>query len=124
MHQREQITKPSRPLLARLDHRQLNSHKSKFVRSNRRNVQYIKSSLLYEDEILGVPVNGLIVTKIFNGKINPKKPVKRDKEDIQIYLSKHVKARNIGINDVEIIDKECGTLGIKSQQIYDRFARE
>jgi hypothetical protein len=124
MHQREQITKPPQALSARLDHRQLNSHKSKFVRSNRRNVQYIKSSLLYEDEILGVPVHGLIVAKIFNGKLNPKKPVKRDKEDIQIYLSKHVKARNLGINDVEIIDKECGTIGIKRQQIYDRFARE
>ena len=107
-----------------MDHRQLNSHKSKFVRSNRRNVQYIKSSLLYEDEILGVPIHGLIVAKIFNGKINPKKLIKRDKEDIQIYLSKHVKARNIGINDVEIIDKELGIIGIKKNQIYDRFACE
>jgi hypothetical protein len=124
MHQREQITKPPQALSARLDHRQLNSHKSKFVSSNRRNVQYIKSSLLYEDEILGVPVHGLIIAKIFNGKLNPKKPVKRDKEDIQIYLSKHVKTRNLGINDVEIIDKECGTIGIKRKQIYDRFARE
>ena len=114
MHQREQITKPPQVLLTRLDHRQLNSHKSKFVRSNRRNVQYIKSSLLYENEILGVPVHGLIVAKIFNGKLNPKKLIKRDKEDIQIYLFKHVKAQNIGINDVEIIDRECGTIGIKS----------
>ena len=63
MHQHEQITKPPQVLSTRLDHRQLNSHKSKFVRSNRRNVQYIKSSLLYEDEILGVPVHGLIVAK-------------------------------------------------------------
>ena len=62
--------------------------------------------------------------KIFNRKLNSKKPIKKDKEDIQIYLSKHVKARNIGINDVEIIDKECGTIGIKRDQIYDRFARE
>ena len=35
-----------------------------------------------------------------------------------------MKARNIGINDVKIIDKECGTIGIKRDQIYDRFARE
>jgi len=124
MHQREQITKPLQTLLTRLNHRQLNSHKSKFVRSNRRNVQYIKSSLLYEDEILGVLVHGLIVAKIFNGKLNPKKLIKRDKEDIQIYLSKHVKARNIEINDVKIINKECETIGIKRDQIYDRFARE
>src|SRR5947207_1705069 len=124
MHQREQLTKPLQALSVRLDHRQLNSHKSKFVRSNRRNVQYIKSSLLYEDEILGVPVHGLIVAKIFNGKLNSKKPIKRDKKDIQIYLSKHVKAQNIGINDVEIIDKELGIISIKKDQIYDRFARE
>ena len=124
MHQREQLTKPLQALSARLDHRQLNSHKSKFVRSNRRNVQYIKSSLLYEDEILGVPVHGLIIAKIFNGKFNPKKLIKRDKEDIQIYLSKYMKARNIGINDVEIIDKELGIIGIKKDQIYDRFACE
>ena len=124
MHQRELLTKPPQALSARLDHRKLNSHKSKFVRSNRRNVQYIKSSLLYEDEILGVPVHGLIVAKIFNGKINPKKPIKRDKEDIQIYLTKHVKAKNIGINDIEIIDKELGIIGIKRDQIYDRFVRE
>ena len=50
--------------------------------------------------------------------------IKRDKEDIQIYLSKHVKVRNIGINDVEIIDKELGIISIKKDQIYDRFARE
>ena len=35
-----------------------------------------------------------------------------------------MKARNIGINDIEIIDRECGTIGIKRNQIYDRFARE
>ena len=50
--------------------------------------------------------------------------IKRDKEDIQIYLSKHVKVQNIRINDIEIIDKECGTIGFKRNQIYDRFARE
>src|SRR4051794_36396495 len=88
MHQYEQITKPPQSLSTRLDYRQLNSHKSKFVRSNRHNVQYIKSSLLYKDEILGVPVHGLNIAKIFNGKLNPKKLIKRDKEDIQIYLSK------------------------------------
>ena len=65
------------------------------MRSNRRNVQYIKSSLLYEDEILGVPVHGLIVAKIFNGKLNLKKLIKRDKEDIQIYLSKQLVLRGI-----------------------------
>ncbi len=123
MHQREIITKPPKALSARLDHRQLNSNKSKFVKSNRRNVQYIKSSLLYEEEILGVPVQGLIVAKIFNGKINPKKLMKKDNDDIQIRLSRHMKARNLGINDIEIIDKECGTIGIKRDQIYDRLAR-
>ena len=107
MHQREIITKPPRVLTARLDHRQLNSNKSKFVKSNRRNVQYIKSSLLYEEEILGVPVQGLIVAKIFQGKINPKKLMKKDNDNIQIRLSRHIKARNLGINDIEIIDKEC-----------------
>src|SRR5881227_2956439 len=117
IHQREQITKPPQVLSTRLDHRHLNSHKLKFVRSNRCNMQYIKSSLLYEDEILGVPVHGLIVAKIFNRKLNPKKLIKRDKEDIQIYLSKHMKAKNIGINDVEIIDREYETIGIKRDQI-------
>ena len=80
MHQRELLTKPPQAFSARLDHRKLNSHKSKFVRSNRRNVQYIKSSLLYEDEILGVPVHRLIVAKIFNGKLNSKKPIKGTKK--------------------------------------------
>ena len=122
MHQRELITKPSRALSARLDHRQLNSNKSKFVRSNRHNIQYIKSSLLYKEEILGVPVRGLIVAKIFNGKINEKRPINRDKNDIQLHLSRHVKARNLGINDIEIIDKECGTIRVKRDQIYDRLA--
>src|SRR5256884_7774284 len=101
MHQQEIITKPSKALLARLDHRQLNSNKSKFVSSNSRNVQYIKSSLLYEEEILGVPVQGLIVAKIFNGKINPKKPMKKNNDDIQIRLFRHMKAQNLGINDIE-----------------------
>ena len=123
MHQREIITKPPQALSARLDHKQLNSYKSKFVRSQRRNVQYIKSSLLYEEEIQGVPVRGLIVAKIFNGKLNPKKPMKKDKDDIQIYLSKHVKARNLGINDIEIIDNELGTIGVKRDQIDSRLSR-
>ena len=48
--------------------------------------------------------------------------MKKDNDDIQIYLSKHVKARNLGINDIEIIDKECGILGIKKDQIHDRLA--
>ena len=98
---------------ARLDHRKLNSHKSKFVRSNRCNIQYIKSSLLYEEKILGVSVQGLVIAKVFTGKLNLKKPMKRNNEDVQIYLSRHVKARNLGINDIEIIDKECGTIGVK-----------
>jgi hypothetical protein len=79
--------------------------------------------LLYEEEILGVPVQGLIVAKVFNGKLNPKKPMKKDNKDIQIYLSRHMKARNLGINDIEIIDKECGIIGIKRDQIYDRLTR-
>ena len=78
---------------------------------------------MYEEEILGVPVQGLIVAKIFNGKINPKKPMKKDNDDIQIRLSRHMKARNLGINDIEIIDKECGIIGVKRDQIYDRLAR-
>ena len=123
MHQRELLTKPPQALLARLDHRKLNSHKSKFVRSNRCNIQYIKSSLLYEEEILGVPVQGLVIAKVFTGKLNPKKPMKRNNEDVQIYLSRHVKARNLRINDIEIIDKECGTIGVKRDQIYARLAR-
>ena len=123
MHQRELLTKPPQALSVRLDHRKLNSHKSKFVRSNRCNVQYIKSSLLYEEEILGVPVQGLVIAKVFTGKLNPKKPMKRNNEDVQIYLSRHVKARNLGINDIEIIDKECETIGVKKDQIYDRLAR-
>src|SRR5437868_129751 len=115
MHQRELLTKPSQALSVRLDHRKLNSHKLKFVRSNRCNVQYIKSSLLYEEEILGVPVQGLIIAKVFTGKLNLKKPMKRNNEDIQIYLSRIVKARNLEINDIEIIDKECGTIGVKRE---------
>ena len=78
--------------------------------------------MLYEEEILGVPVQGLIIAKVFNGKLNSKKPMKKNKDDIQIYLSKHVKAQNLGINDIEIIDKECETIGIKRDQIYERFA--
>ena len=77
MHQRELLTKPPQALSARLDHRKLNSHKSKFVRSNRCNIQYIKSSLLYEEEILGVPVQGLVIAKVFTRKLNPKKPMKK-----------------------------------------------
>jgi len=123
MHQRELLTKPSQALSARLDHKKLNSHKSKFVRSNRCNVQYIKSSLLYEEEILGVPVQGLVIVKVFTGKLNLKKPMKRNNEDVQIYLSRYVKARNLGINDIEIIDKECETIGVKRDQIYARLAR-
>ena len=49
--------------------------------------------------------------------------MKRKNEDVQIYFSKHVKARNLGINDIEIIDKECGTIGVKRDQIYKRLAR-
>ena len=49
--------------------------------------------------------------------------MKRNNEDVQIYLSRHVKARNLGINDIEIIDKECGTIGVKRDQIYARLAR-
>jgi len=113
MHQREIMMKPPKAIPAQLDHRQL----------NRRNVQYIKSSLLYEEEILGVPVQGLIVAKIFNGKINPKKLMKKDNDDIQIRLSRHMKAQNLGINDIEIIDKECRIIGVKRDQIYDRLAR-
>src|SRR5436190_19708192 len=94
IHQRELLTKPPQTLSVRLNHRKLNSHKSKFVRSNRCNVQYIKSSLLYEEEILGVPVQGLIIAKVFTRKLNLKKPMKRNNEDIQIYLSRHVKAQN------------------------------
>ena len=45
MHQRELITKPPRALSARLDHKQLNSNKSKFVRSNRRNVHWVDKSI-------------------------------------------------------------------------------
>ena len=30
--------------------------------------------------------------------------------------------RNLGINDIEIIDKECGTIEVKKDQIYDRLA--
>ena len=93
------------------------------MRSNRYNVQYIKSSLLYEEEILGVPVQGLVIAKIFTGKLNSKKLMKRNNEDVQIYLSRHVKAQNLGINDIEIIDKECGIIGVKRDQIYTRLAR-
>ena len=67
---------------------------------------FIKSSLLYEEEILGVPVQDLVIAKVFTRKLNLKKPMKRNNEDVQIYLSRHVKARNLGINDIEIIDKE------------------
>ena len=49
--------------------------------------------------------------------------MKRKKEEVQIYLSKHVKAQNLGINDIEIIDKECGTIGVKRDQIHARLAR-
>ena len=49
--------------------------------------------------------------------------MKRNNEDVQIYLSRHVKARNLGINDIEIIDKKCGTIGVKRDQIYTRLAR-
>ena len=31
--------------------------------------------------------------------------MKRKNGDVQIYLSRHVKAQNLGINDIEIIDK-------------------
>ena len=47
--------------------------------------------------------------------------MKRNNEDVQIYLSRHVKAQNLGINDIEIIDKECGTIGVKRDQIYTRL---
>ena len=49
--------------------------------------------------------------------------MKKNKDKIQIYLSRHVKAQNLGINDIEIIDKECGTIGVKRDQIYDRLSR-
>ena len=49
--------------------------------------------------------------------------MKRNNEDIQIYLSRHVKARNLRINDIEIIDRKCGTIGVKRDQIYARLAR-
>src|SRR5437868_2987517 len=48
--------------------------------------------------------------------------MKRNNEDVQIYLSRHVKAQNLGINDIEIIDKECETIGVKRDQIYARLA--
>ena len=78
---------------------------------------------MYKKKILGVPVQGLVIAKVFTGKLNPKKPMKRNNEDVQIYLSRYVKARNLGINDIEIIDKECGTIGVKRDQIYARLAR-
>ena len=38
-------------------------------------------------------------------------------------MSRYVKARNLGINDIEIIDKECETIEVKRDQIYARLAR-
>ena len=49
--------------------------------------------------------------------------MKRNKDDIQIYLSKHIKVRNLGINNIKIINKKCKTIGVKRNQIYNRLAR-
>src|SRR5688572_27359744 len=93
------------------NHREINKQRSKFVRSYRRNTQYVKSSLLVDEEIEGQHVKGLFTAKIFTSPLNPNKPVKEKDKETSIKLSKiHVKPINIGIQDLTIVDKELGII--------------
>src|SRR5271166_6189360 len=82
------------------NHREINKYKSKFVRSQRRNTQYIKTSFLVNEEIEGQRVKGLFVTKFPGSTIVADKPSKGIEKDLNIKLSRHVKPCNIGVNSI------------------------
>ena len=122
-HGKEIITTPKNKSV-QPNHRKINKQQSKFVRSYRRNTQYVKSSLLVDEEIEGQPIKGLFTAKIFTSPLNPNKPVKEKDKETSIKLSKiHVKPINIGIQDLTIVDKELGIIQVDKDKIKQDVGR-
>jgi hypothetical protein len=119
VHQKELIEMEANKRI-QPDHREINKYKSKFVRSQRRNSQYIKTSFLVDEEIEGQKVRGLFVAKFPGSSINPNKPSKNEKK-VDIKLSRHVKPLNIGVNDIEVEDNDLGLLKVKKNAIKTRL---
>ena len=123
MHGKEIITTPKNKSV-QPNHKKINKQRSKFVRSYRRNTQYVKLSLLADEEIKGQPVKDLFTAKIFTSPLNPNKPVKEKDKETSIKLSKiHVKPINIGIQDLTIVDKELGIIQVNKDKIKQDVGR-
>ena len=69
----------------------------------------------------GYKVKGLFIATFPGEPIKKNKPFKEKDKEVKIKLSRHVKPSNIGINDIEIVDKELGILGLKKEIITARL---